>query len=261
MFSINKSQETNFTRVSFKKYEDDMVEHVKEFFPDQFSAMQDPVTRLTIRYGYERAKKYGLGSVRNACLYLNAMLALGSNFDVDPQYPWAGEILNDVSEKNAGIRADALTDKVMEVYSHLTGAENGSTSSVFVNLTGVAPYLLERALYSPLKDVHLLMMELHPEKCKTIGETNLHELAMLATVKASWYRMTNESHTCVLVLLMFLLGAGFDKDPQLPWTEEILKDNPMVEPGQKARRLVDQFLVYMNRILNPSPEVLYYGRF
>jgi hypothetical protein len=40
------------------------------------------------------ANRYGLTEDRDVLLYVSLTFALGPNFDADPRYPWAADILN-----------------------------------------------------------------------------------------------------------------------------------------------------------------------
>jgi hypothetical protein len=75
-------------------FEDRMVLHLKEFFPDQCRMLGEKDTRAAIRHGMERAETYGLGTESDLAKYLNVMFTFGRDFDTDPELPWASAILN-----------------------------------------------------------------------------------------------------------------------------------------------------------------------
>jgi len=75
-------------------FEDRMVLHLKEFFPDQCRMLGEKDTRAAIRNGMERAETYGLGTESDLAKYLNVMFTFGRDFDTDPELPWASAILN-----------------------------------------------------------------------------------------------------------------------------------------------------------------------
>ena len=116
MLVVKNNQLKVFEDDSLKIFEDDMASHIKEFFPNHFIAIGEKDIRNTIQYGYSKAIKYGFTTKRNVCLYINNMLVLGSNFDYDPMYSWAQEILRDKSLADPILRIDNLCDKTIEIY-------------------------------------------------------------------------------------------------------------------------------------------------
>jgi len=77
-----------------KAFEDRMVLHLKEFFPDQCEMLGEKGTLAAIRQGMERAEIHGLGTESDLAKYLNVMFTFGRDFDKDPELPWASAILN-----------------------------------------------------------------------------------------------------------------------------------------------------------------------
>src|SRR5215813_3629565 len=98
MFVLTDKQLQSFTEAHLRQFESEMLEHIREFFPDHLRVAGEEAVRATIRYGYDRATSHGFTTKRNVCLYLNNMILFGSNFDHDPQYPWVQEILQDEKE-------------------------------------------------------------------------------------------------------------------------------------------------------------------
>ena len=94
MLVIRKEQMEVLSHYVLKGFEDRMVEHLNEFFPDQCETLGEPDVREAVQYGIDRAGSYGITSERDVCKYLNLMFTFGRDFDVDPRLPWAAAILN-----------------------------------------------------------------------------------------------------------------------------------------------------------------------
>ena len=237
MFVVKTNQ---ISALRLSEFEMEMVAHVREFFPNHFFSMQETGTRNTIQYGYLNAKKYGFNTQRNVCLYLNNMLVLGSNFDIDPQYPWAIEILNDKKEKDPRQRADKLTDKMLNIFGRITGPREIDINYALHNLNNNSADIFQNIMNSQLKDVLPFLKTQYPKKYEVIGESNLNQLMKMAKAKVIDYGITSEPNIVMFIMFMFLCGAGFDKDPQFPWAFRILSDLELKDENQKSKLLFDK---------------------
>ena len=87
MLIIRKEQMNSLKQLPSKAFEDSMVEHVREFFPNHYRVAGEPAVREVIKYGIVQTQKYDFTSERNVCLYITVMFMLGSNFDSDIFFP------------------------------------------------------------------------------------------------------------------------------------------------------------------------------
>lgn len=111
MFVIRKSQLDAFSKAATLEFEKRMVVHLQRLFPDATAELGKMGLRTVIRFGIQRAFRYGLEREYDVCLYLHVMLALGSRFDEDPALPWARAALEDTRRTPSG-RIDGLYDRV-----------------------------------------------------------------------------------------------------------------------------------------------------
>lgn len=74
-----------------------------------------------VRYGIAQAEKWGFDMRGPVRLWLENALVFGSDFDTDPQYPWANEIINN-TEMIQMHRAESLFEKTIE-YRNAVGGE------------------------------------------------------------------------------------------------------------------------------------------
>ncbi len=103
------------------KFEDKMVTHLKEFFPDTCEELGEPQVRESISHGVDRAESYGLVDEQDVCTYIDVMYVFGPDFDRDPECPWASRILNDKSIDDPGDRADTLHEEALAQVTALEG--------------------------------------------------------------------------------------------------------------------------------------------
>jgi len=90
-----------------------MVRHLHDDFPEQCRSQgltEERLEALT-REGMARAAAYRVVDEADVQLYLECMVLLGSRFDVDRRFPWAGEIL-----PHEGLTG---TEKMDQVHDHL----------------------------------------------------------------------------------------------------------------------------------------------
>jgi len=92
-----------------EQFENRMVRHVREFFPEDFNALGEDKVRMEIRYGIDRANSYEITLEYDVCGYINLMFALGRDYDVDPSLRWAAQILN-----NAKLSGSSKLDRLYE---------------------------------------------------------------------------------------------------------------------------------------------------
>lgn len=108
MLTIRKEQVKVFGPISMKSFEDRMVVHLKQVFPDRVSTMQEPALLDTIRHGVQRARTYSIVSERDVCKYIDLAVLYGRDFDQDAALPWAATILQNKSIRKPSTKVDRL---------------------------------------------------------------------------------------------------------------------------------------------------------
>jgi hypothetical protein len=255
MLKIRSEQMAAFEAAALKGFEDRMVEHLRNFSPKHAQVLDEEQLRAVVRYGIERAESHGLTSERSIRIYTETMLMLGSNFDVDPQYPWAAEILGRTEEDQV-TRIDGISEKAWDYAEHvladfkrleqephkarlmdeLGSLRKGSTEPLAAS--GVSRFY-EGAIAR--------LNELFPEKCKYLGELSLRRLINRGLELADSYGLNSERDASMFVVLMFVLGTGFDRDPLAPWASRILKEDDGPKAAQRSDRLYAEALSVLKR--------------
>jgi hypothetical protein len=114
MLIIREAQMEVFRALTGGSFEDHLVEHLRKSFPHRAGTLDEHGLRHVIRYGMERADNYGFTKRGPSRFYIETMFILGSDFDTDPQYPWAFEVLSDQEIEDEVERADALHARLTE---------------------------------------------------------------------------------------------------------------------------------------------------
>jgi hypothetical protein len=93
MLTIRQEQMVAFRKAELEKFVDHVSTHVRKFFPKQAEELGREGELALIRYGIERAARYGITGRSDVLKYIDLSILLGRQFDVDPKLPWAGKIL------------------------------------------------------------------------------------------------------------------------------------------------------------------------
>lgn len=94
MLTIRKEQFAVFQKVAVEDFENRMLDHIKQFFPDRLEQPGEAAMRGLIRYGIQRAASYDIEEQPDVCQFIDFMIVFGRDFDRDPALPWASSILN-----------------------------------------------------------------------------------------------------------------------------------------------------------------------
>lgn len=235
---IRPEQMEVLEKASQANFEDAVVEEMRERFPKHCELLGDENLRRKVREGLETARGYGLASKRGLCLFVQLGFQLGAAFDLDPQYPWAAEILNDRAPSEP-VRGERLEKKASECLAAISGP-NGKF--VYAALGRLRQESLEHLAGMGSR---LWMTWLYPEKCRYIGEEALDKLVYASEEAARSYGLTTPGGVTVYVALAFFLGCGFDADPQFAFAQRILADEALADPAAKAAQLHQASLAYL----------------
>lgn len=245
MLKIRSEQFEVFERAALRSFEDRMVEHLRGFAPSHFKILSEEEIRACVREGMKRAPSHGLTSERSIRIYVQTMFMLGSKFDTDPQYPWAAEILGE-AETPEEERCDRLHDKSWEYAAQVAEdyrdfdpeAEHSRFMRELLDLRHESKETLALSELSRFSGRTLARLQsLFPHKCEYVGELSLRRLIQRGVQMARGHSITTERGTLLFIMLMFVLGGGFDTDPQLPWASVVLKDEALTDQNERVNRL------------------------
>ncbi len=251
MLKIRPEQMEELSKVTLKAFEDDMVEHIKEFFPKYYEIMGEPTIRNVIQYGVDRAEEYEFTSQRDVCLYINLMFFLGSDFDVDPQLRWVEAILRDETITDPATRIDTLYDTATEYLDEVAGVNNGNLRRAILNIREIPIQDFSDSATGNIERKKIAMLrKVWPHKYEKIGEAVMARLILHGIESAGRYDITTERGIGIFIGLMFMLGSGFDTDPQFPWAAEILSDESITDQVTRTDRLYKESMAFLEKWLD-----------
>ncbi len=249
MIFMRQEQMKAFEQAGLANFQNSMVGHVKEYFPNHYRIAGEPVVLDVIRYGIDNGGKYGFVGERDLCLYITVMFMLGSNFDSDFMYPWAREIL--VGEMpDPSERAVALADKALDFMKEIGGPENRHINRAFLGLRKELPAIMEDREIGELKRyAKTKLQKIFPAKFEALGETVVARLVEEGTVAATKYNIRSKAGHALYIGMMFFMGSAMDREPFLPWVGKILNDKSLAENGGTEKRLYDETRAFLEKWL------------
>lgn len=227
-----------------------MVKHLHGFNAGLAKTLGDDGLRTVIRFGIDRAKSHGL--TRRCCVqfFIEMITVFGSEFDTDPQYPWAAAALADDSFDDQTERADRLHERATTYWNAAIG-EGGALSRAALQRARNEPY---EGVPPAAPDFHRRTLErlrgVYPEKYAAIGSAAASELIRRAQVEARVQSITSDVGVALLAGLMFTLGHGVTRDPHMPWVGSTLANPAVADPNKRAERLYARSMTYLDAVLN-----------
>ena len=251
MLVIRKEQQEALKEYMLGQYEDRTYEHFQKFFQKYCEILTEEVMRSLIRHGVKKAEEHNIVGERNVCLYTTLMLVLGSSFDEDPQYPWAVRMLKDDSLTDESERTDQLFDTATDFLDRSAGEdyERHGAALARVRALSLEKALADRADLRFDERLYQLMQQVYPAKVEAVGRAALGRLLMSGRKAAAGHGFRTDYGQTVYIGLMFLLGGGFDTDPQYPWIGEILNDPDLPDGDARAGRLYEAAMKYLDQWL------------
>ena len=252
MLVIRQTQLDALATASRQRFEDEMVDHVRAYFTRYYDVMGAPTIRNVIRYGIERAAHQGFTTERNVCLYLNLMLTLGSHFDTDPQLPWVGRLLAQDVIADPYTRMNQLLDRATAYVDDIAGPDEARLSRSLLNARKLSlPAYDENSTGKIETRIMDLLSKIWPEKYARLEDDTVGRLIRTGLANAGGYGIASDRGFVLYLVLMFMAGSGFDRDPQFPWATKVLTGTSIGDESQKIDRLHAEAIAFLDRWLNP----------
>lgn len=96
-----------------------LLAHVRRCFPEEAAGRNDEELRAAIGQALERARSWGFETDLHLCQFVDLSVVLGGGFDVDPRFPWAGEVLRDPAIPDATLRMSTLWARALRALPRL----------------------------------------------------------------------------------------------------------------------------------------------
>jgi len=249
MWTIRQEQTEAFRRYHLKKFEDQMVVHLKTFAAQHWKAIGEQAGREAIRWGIEQAKKYGFTNRGPVRFYIELMFMLGGFFDTDPQCAWAIQILRDPANIDQMTRAERLHQALLAYWGAVAGPENQFLFAALRKLSKakaedyvVIGVPVEECLLNGLKD-------LYPQKCEYVGGRALKLLLSRTFELANRYGFSSTEDLAMMTALTFFLGHGCTGDPLYGWIGRRLADSRLDSAKKRSAELKAKAMLYLKHSL------------
>jgi hypothetical protein len=235
-----------FRQAALDQFEDGMVSHLRSFAPTNAKVLGDAALREVVRYGHGRALRHRFSLRGPVRFYIELIFLLGSEFDTDPQFPWAATILAEASADEL-LRADRLHASTMAYIEAVGGPENEYAKAALRRIKASG---LDRVPAAATFEAEALaeMRRIHPEKYDYVGHAGLVALIEAGSHQAEALGAPEPADRAFCVGLMFALGHGFARDPHLPWVQKPLADQTVPGPVRLAA-LKNRVRIYLDAML------------
>ncbi len=247
MLKIRSAQMKVFEDAALQRFEDDMMAHSKKFSPRLCEVIGDEQLRVALRQAMKRAGSYGFtfrGPIR---LYIELMFLCGSDFDTDPQYSAVGEVLNASGDQM--LRAEQIYEGVLDYQGKVSGLNN---INVRQSLEALSIFARMPVTFNANNFVEEMLQEMtraFPQKAAYVGKEGLIALIHEGRVEVRKYGFPTVRGEAMLIVLMFAFGHGCTDDPLYPWISRTLKDERIIDPAARSKRLEKKAVTWLDHVL------------
>lgn len=249
---IRAEQMRVFEEKAWQQFEEEMVAHSKEFSPRLCEIIGDEQLGVAVRAAIAHAVDYGFTNRGPIRLFVEMMFLCGSSFDTDPQYPELGQALRAATDQMQ--RAQQIHELHNTYLERVSGV---GAVNVHRALRGTLTFVRTPMAVS-FDDLHgdMLreMQHIFPQKVAFVPEEGLRVLIDQGIAEARRYRFEGVRPIVVLVVLKFAFGHGCTDDPLYPWIARTLKDQRIVGPEARARRLEKKALTWLKHVIANNEE-------
>ena len=226
-----------------------MVEELRGFAPRLCEVAGEAAVRQVIQLGVRRAEGYGLSCCGPIRFYIELMFTLGSDFDTDPQLPWARSVLTDESVPDEMSRAGKLYEAMCEYCDHVFGPHNEYAIQALRRATEIQLEKLD-VLQGGIESRGVAMMEaFYPPKASYLGEDTLRVVVQRGLDLAESHGIARDDGRLLLIGLIFCFGHGVANDRLYPWVADTLRRSRLDDPDDRAQRLYQKVRVYFDAML------------
>ena len=248
VMKLNPNQLRAFEDASHPEFENILVGHLEQFSPLHSASLGEQGIRTLIQRGTRRATAYSLTNQDCVRLYVETTILLGIDFDTDPQYPWAGAILQDPSIVDQNDRATRLYTFLIDFITVVGGPDRQYATQALHRAAGTP--LEPPSIDAPDYSCQMIqrMRHLYPEKADYIGGACMCSLIDRAKTESRRHGVGTDTGVGLFIGLMFSIGHGFIHDPKYPWITETL-ENSAISPERRVELLYAKSMKYLTSVL------------
>lgn len=238
-----------FEQVALRPFEDEMVLHSQAFSPRLCEVIGEDQLRVALRRSMNKAGGYGLTNRGPMRLFIEMMFLYGSDFDTDPQYPWAAKILRSTEDQMQ--RAEQLRAATIDYQQKVSGPNATNTRKALAELATMTEQPVMSSSSDLVPTMRREMTRIFPQKVAYVGDRNLTAMIQEAIASAQRYSLPLCGYGTI-VALMFAFGHGCTADPLYPWISRTLNDDKIIDPTARAKRLEKKSRTWLDHVRDRS---------
>jgi hypothetical protein len=189
-----------------------------------------------VRLGLARANAAGYRSRFECGRWLSLMFILGADFARDPQLPWVREVLADPALTDATDRVALLFEQALDYLGDTAGEDAEFVVRALLRMREVDFQALpELDGEEWVADCCERLHSLYPQKFDLQSLELTSQCVHLHIARARELGLSGPAGEFLFVLLAFMLGSGFDRDPLHLWAGDVLHGREVAKADRAAR--------------------------
>jgi len=250
---ITANQMAALEQACARSFAEKMLTHARTFAPRICEVNGDAQTLLVIERAMRNARRHGFTQQGPTTLYLELCFLFGSDFDVDPQVPWAARLLGDCDGQYQASRALRLYEQTLAYQETVAGPHDRFTRLGLRQLALLAEHPGRLEAVQSLPDFWRLALLIYPQKAAHAGEQGFAELVTAGVRQATAHGMPTREAGLLMSLLMFGFGIGCADDPLYPWIAATLRDPAIVDGAARQARLQKKAVTWLRHVVASLP--------
>jgi len=212
MLRIFRDQKRAFDEAALDDYVTRATARIEREFSTDAAIMGVSTVHSLVELGVQCARRHGIEDEHGVDVYLNLMLQLGAELDVDPQLRWVAPILAEKSSHVAPL-AVRLERAARTYLLAVAGRQYEHLRSAFGRLATVGIDDLPGDEHQILGWLSLI----YPQKVAYLEQRGASALVERARSASHAHGLGDVHGHALYAALKLVLGSGFERDPALPW--------------------------------------------
>ncbi len=232
MLTIHAHQMEAFRAARQTAFEAAILEHVARFFPNDLALLGLDRMCAVIRDATARAERFGLKTQGEVRRYIDIALTLGAEWAADPLHPFAASVAAEGLEPGPAFQR--LYEEAIDHVRFVSGDEGQYAMRALLKTRALA---FEDTCCPDADGAEATLTRLRslwPRKLRLLPARSQARFLALAEERARAAGFVDPGPRHLYTVLMFVAGAGFARDPALPWASAAL-----TAPGDPVRALHD----------------------
>lgn len=244
MLRISTEQKAFFDRAAFDEFVSRSAARIADEFRTDAECMGTDGLAAFVRHGLARAGRHAIEDEHGVDLYLNLMLLLGAELDVDPQLRWVAPVLAARRAHVAplAVRLDAAARAYLVAvagrdHQHAQAALRRLASARREDLPDAEPALVD------------WLSLIYPQKVAYLEGPGISDLVERTRSAAAVHGLGEVSGHALYAALSLAFGSGFERDPALPWAPRALREARAAAYDARSATLLERLRNEIQRYL------------